>query len=237
MNEGLGASPGGIFLTSCDQIQAGAILAQTVYDDDGRVLLRRGIRLTDNHLQLLRRRGITSLYVTDREIDTVPSELVSQQVRADAVRTLRAAFTSAKAGAAFRAADVRRVVTQVMDDLLAQPFAVQALVDVRSHEGYVFAHSLMVCALSVLMGMTLAYRPDQLFELAMGALLHDIGKARIPTSVLNKPGALDDDEWALVRVHPAEGFEVLRATPGVPLPAAHVAYQHHERLDGSGYPR
>jgi HD-GYP domain-containing protein (c-di-GMP phosphodiesterase class II) len=75
-----------------------------------------------------------------------------------------------------------------------------------------------------------------LAELAAGALLHDIGKRHIPPHVLNKPGKLSDDEWELVREHPTSGFRELVARDDLTWPQLMMVYQHHERLDGSGYP-
>ena len=75
------------------------------------------------------------------------------------------------------------------------------------------------------------------FELAMAGYLHDLGKAMMPMEVLNKPSGLDEHEWEEARKHPVHAYELLRDTPGVPEKVVRAIYEHHERNDGSGYPR
>src|SRR5690606_26265523 len=73
-------------------------------------------------------------------------------------------------------------------------------------------------------------------EFGLSALMHDIGKVRTPREILNKPGSLSDEEFAIVRRHPVDGAEILRQTPEMPVLAPVVAFEHHLRLDGTGYP-
>ncbi|MEX2355537.1 MAG: HD domain-containing phosphohydrolase, partial [Thermaerobacterales bacterium] len=89
---------------------------------------------------------------------------------------------------------------------------------------------------SVTLGIASGLRRDRLLRLGFGAILHDVGKALLPRSLLQKPDALTKEEMAVVQEHSRYGFDIVRKLPVGPL-AAHVAYQHHERLDGSGYPR
>src|SRR5690606_17963818 len=90
---------------------------------------------------------------------------------------------------------------------------------------------------SLAIGLKLGYSEAQLEGLGIGAILHDIGKVAIPLEILNKKGKLSEEEYTLVKEHTTNGFEILRKIEELPLLAAHCAYQHHERLDGSGYPR
>jgi HD-GYP domain-containing protein (c-di-GMP phosphodiesterase class II) len=78
---------------------------------------------------------------------------------------------------------------------------------------------------------------DQMIDLGVGAMLHDIGKTQIPMEILMKPGKLTDEEYALMKEHSLQGYQMLKDIPDIPLLSAHCALQHHERLDGSGYPR
>ena len=87
------------------------------------------------------------------------------------------------------------------------------------------------------MGLALGFDQLKLQELAMGAILHDVGKVMIPDSILLKATRLNAEEWDEMKRHPRHGFNVLRRCPGIPARVAHVAYQHHERANGSGYPR
>jgi len=100
-----------------------------------------------------------------------------------------------------------------------------------------YMHSLNVCVYSTLLGIAYGYNRDEQSTLGLGALLHDVGKTRIPMDVLLKPGNLSNAEFSEMKRHTEQGFKLLKDEPNIPLLAAHCAFQHHERMDGSGYPR
>lgn len=127
-------------------------------------------------------------------------------------------------------------VNTLIADILASE-TIAGLDSLRSHNEYTFQHSVDVAALGVLLGRQLALDEDLLHHLALGCLLHDIGKMYIDTAILDKPGRLDPEEFALVQEHPRMGFELCRRMPIASLLPAHVAYQHHEQQAGGGYPR
>jgi len=105
----------------------------------------------------------------------------------------------------------------------------------RAHDPYTYRHSLRTVRLSLLLGRACGVSIDELRALSLGAVVHDIGKIFIPGEVLHKEGTLDEEEWAAVRRHPADGARLLRGVsspPGV----CRVVAEHHERLDGRGYP-
>ena len=112
------------------------------------------------------------------------------------------------------------------------------LSDVCVHDTYIFTHSLNVALYSLAVGMELKLPRNQLEDIGLGALMHDIGKVSMPKEILLKPGKLTDEEFTIIKIHSTEeGFDLLRNTHTVPLLVAHCAFQHHESLDGSGYPR
>ncbi|MBC7076240.1 MAG: HD-GYP domain-containing protein, partial [Syntrophomonadaceae bacterium] len=109
--------------------------------------------------------------------------------------------------------------------------------DIRTFDDYTFAHSVNVCILSLITGITLGYDDLKLRDLGIGALLHDIGKTKIDKEILNKPDDLTKEEFNEIKKHTVYGFKILRQYDDIPLLSAHIAYQHHERWDGQGYPR
>jgi HD-GYP domain-containing protein (c-di-GMP phosphodiesterase class II) len=111
------------------------------------------------------------------------------------------------------------------------------LMDMNTADHYLYKHSLNVCVYALVLGIANGYTEQQLIVLGLGALLHDIGKTQIPQRVLAKPQKLTDEEYKLMQAHAEIGYKILKDEPNIPLLAAHCAYQHHERLNGSGYPR
>lgn len=111
------------------------------------------------------------------------------------------------------------------------------LTDVCSYDQYIFTHSLNVTLYSLAIGMHLKLSTKNLETLGLGAILHDVGKMKVPAEILMKPGKLTEEEFEEIKKHSEEGFRILRNVQTIPLLVAHCAFQHHERLNGSGYPR
>jgi putative nucleotidyltransferase with HDIG domain len=106
---------------------------------------------------------------------------------------------------------------------------------VESRDPYTHGHQQRVAQLSLLIGVEMELSADDLNMLEMAALVHDVGKLAVPTEILNKPGILSDLEMSLIRVHSERGYEILRDIE-FGWPIADIVRQHHERMDGSGYP-
>jgi putative nucleotidyltransferase with HDIG domain len=114
--------------------------------------------------------------------------------------------------------------------------ALLALATLKEYDNYTFTHMVNVSILTMGQARALGIDGALLREFGLAALMHDIGKVRTPLEVLNKPDKLTDDEFAIMRRHVVDGAEILRATPEIPTLAPVVAFEHHLRLDGTGYP-
>jgi HD-GYP domain-containing protein (c-di-GMP phosphodiesterase class II) len=110
------------------------------------------------------------------------------------------------------------------------------LAGVKHHDNYSYVHSLRVATLLALFGQAAGLGDDDQLLLASGGLLHDVGKLTVPHEVLNKPGRLDAAEFAVMQTHVPETVRLLRASPAIPAPIITIAEQHHEKLNGQGYP-
>ncbi|HEX5437464.1 MAG TPA: HD-GYP domain-containing protein [Gemmatimonadaceae bacterium] len=135
---------------------------------------------------------------------------------------------------------IKRVVQGIVDQILNEEASLMGLTTLRDYDEYTFVHSVNVCIFSVALGRKLGLTRFQLYELGIAALMHDIGKARIPAEVLHKPGSLTDDEWRTMCSHPWLGVLALfgmRGHSDIPYRAMVVAFEHHKKTDLSGYPR
>jgi len=224
----------------------GMRLGKAIFSDDGLVLLGARMELTESMLARLERFGIQFIYVEDeRTEDLVFREIVSQETRARAVGEVRAQFRSLmdnsmrkrsvnglQLGRAFRS-----VIDMILDDITASSDTMLMLVNIHASDHYLFQHSVNVCIYSSILGQAYGYGRSELYTLALGALLHDIGKTSLPQDVLLKPSRLTQEEFELIKTHTTVGYKMLKDEPNIPLLSAHIALQHHERLDGTGYPR
>ncbi len=123
-----------------------------------------------------------------------------------------------------------------ISDMIAESGFSHWLETVRRHHEGTYQHCLLVTGTVAAFGLSLRLSKIDMERLYSAAMFHDIGKARIPLAVLDKPGRLDDHERALIETHPAAGYDALKATPGISCEILDAVRHHHEYLDGSGYP-
>ncbi|MBT8194508.1 MAG: HD-GYP domain-containing protein [Acidimicrobiia bacterium] len=128
-------------------------------------------------------------------------------------------------------------VEQLLEQVLLQPGSSLLLSTLKTHDEYTFYHSINTCLLALTVGQAIGLTNEQLIELGVGSLLHDLGKIRVPIEVIQYPGRLDDAMWAEIRRHPHEGAQAILAGSGRGQEvAALVALEHHARYDLTGYP-
>jgi HD-GYP domain-containing protein (c-di-GMP phosphodiesterase class II) len=216
------------------------VLARSVYDSAGRIVLAKGVSLKRQYIKRLVELGYAYMYVLDpweTLEDACVDEPISEQTRIQAVASLREAMDSIRRTGSADLRHLSRIVDEIIDEISSNPDVLVSVVDIKGYDNYTYSHSVNVCVLAVLLGLEKGLNRSDVKDLGEGAILHDIGKLFIPDEILNKNGPLTDEEFELVRRHTNDGFEVLRRKRSISLFSAHVAYQHHERLDGSGYPR
>jgi putative nucleotidyltransferase with HDIG domain len=212
-------------------------LARAVRDHRGRVLLAEGVVLTERMLHALRSRGYRSIYVINPLApDVMVDDAIQEQTRVHAERTVREALRRTSEGSPIDTRAVTSAVDAIVNDLHGNPDVVFSLATLRSVDDHTFVHCVNVCVYCLILARGLGLDRGDLRRLGAGAILHDIGKVRY-RELVDRHGPLTPEEFELVKRHTTDGYEMLRRQPGIDLLSAHVALQHHERLDGSGYPR
>jgi putative nucleotidyltransferase with HDIG domain len=129
------------------------------------------------------------------------------------------------------------VTDAIMGNILEDDHAFASLVKVTSYDYYTYTHSINVIVYSLGFGKRLGLSFDELQILGHGAALHDIGKSKIPPEVLNKPGRLTEEEFEIIKSHPKKGVEILEALGETDARVLDAVNFHHEKIDGSGYPK
>ena len=240
-----------------EQLEPGLALARAIYNDRGDVLLARGVMLPSRYISALEALGFYAVYVSDGIGDDLdPPEVLSEQLRVATYKHVRELFdvvqnvtslhgkagrqdalTQLSTSTGPQVAQLYRDVEKIVDEVMTAD-TLSGVASLKSHDSYTFEHSVEVTVAGVMLGKRLYLPPQELHQLALGCLCHDIGKADIPTEILSKPGRLSEEEFAVVMEHPRAGYEAvqqfLRSSDNI---ARHVVWQHHERQDGNGYPR
>ena len=129
----------------------------------------------------------------------------------------------------------KKVIGELVESVIRNPDALTCFTQLKKKDEYTAQHSMRVCILALAFGRHVGLDKHELNLLGLGALLHDIGKMKVPNEILNKPGTLNDYEYALMKSHVPRGVEILDKTSGIPRPAIEVARCHHERYSGNGY--
>ncbi len=158
------------------------------------------------------------------------------KICSQAKQAVSSMFNEARMGKALDAADAMPLVEEIATSVYRNPSAIISLARLKTADEYTYMHSVAVCALMVALARQLGMNETQARQAGMAGLLHDIGKMMIPMEILNKPGRLTDEEFDIVKSHPAEGHKLLLEGQGVDEVALDVCLHHHEKMDGSGYP-
>ncbi|MDD4503580.1 MAG: HD-GYP domain-containing protein [Clostridiaceae bacterium] len=220
-----------------DKVKEGMVLARTLHSYDGNILLNAGIILKNSYIAKFSDLGIREVYVEDEiSRDIVLKDVVSEETRFEARINIKNAMDSIRYGNSLDVKPVRNSVCNMIDELMDVKDTMVNLQDLKSNDQYTFSHSVNVCVLSLITGISMKFDEEKLKELGIGAMLHDVGKIKIPSKILNKPGSLTTEEFNIVKKHTSYGYELLKKSKVLSTYASYIALTHHERYDGEGYP-
>ncbi len=164
---------------------------------------------------------------------------VAKRTYSQGVAVAKEVVTGIRLGRTTSVKKVKRAVQMIVDQVLNNETSLMGLTTLRGYDEYTFTHSVNVCIFAVALGKKLGFSKVQLYDLGMTALMHDIGKARIPLDILNKTSGLDDVEWRVMQAHPWFGALTLfnlRGYDEIPYRSILVAHEHHMKTDLTGYP-
>ena len=168
---------------------------------------------------------------------TLEEELPNARQTYQAAKTIvQNAMHDTRLGRAINMDEVNRVVSDMSDSVLRNPDALTSLTRLKNFDEYTFYHSVNTSILAMSLGRHLEFDRTALHQIGVGSLLHDIGKTKIPPEILNKPGRFEPDEMEIMKQHVLRGVEVLSTTTGLGDSYLRPALEHHERVDGTGYP-
>jgi len=145
-------------------------------------------------------------------------------------------FNAVRSGGLFHIDQVRQSVEDCVNNIIVNPHSMLWLSMIKNKDEYTSEHSLNVAILSIALGRAEGLVQSDLEDLGICAMLHDVGKTKIPSEILNREGSLDEKEFEVMKMHTIHGKKLLIGQPNIPAAAVDIALSHHERMDGSGYP-
>ncbi|HWP97298.1 MAG TPA: HD domain-containing phosphohydrolase [Syntrophomonadaceae bacterium] len=219
-----------------EDLKPGMVVARTVVGFTGKLLITHNTALTDTYINRLGKLGIGSVYIKDGLDDIDIPEIISEQVRSSVSSHLSTSLKSFSISNSLNVSAFKKSAKLLIDNIIRNRNVLIQLEDIRVYSDYVFIHSINVAAFAIMTGLSLGYSDSNLMDLGLGALLHDIGMIAMDSAILDNPAALTNIERNQIETHPEIGFNTLR-THNVSAIASNIAFQHHEKVDGSGYPR
>jgi len=219
----------------------GKVVKYDVLNNVGLVIIKANITITQEHLDVARRHRINPLdivldngivFATSASNPMSPINLMTRHVVDESIRLFRTIeFTKEIPIAQFE-----KTIIPTVQKISNDPNIFNLFEAIKAKDDYTHQHNIGVAVLATLIGKWLNINNKELEILSLAAILHDVGKVKLPMELLHKAGKLTKDEYKVVQQHTVLGYQLLRDTPDLPPQVAIVALQHHEREDGSGYP-
>lgn len=226
-----------------DLLLTGMRVGHTIYNSRGEMLISKNVVLNKRYIKSLKKLGIPALYIIDESLpDFYIDDVITERSRVEAIKLVRNILqgqndTRSRLDNALINKS-REIISDIIEQLLDNPYLMVNMIDIRNMDDYLFGHSVNVCVLSLITGISLGYNRNKLMNLGIGSLMHDMGKTLIPGHILNKPGPLSDDEFSVIKKHSEYGYSILtNNNSSIKKLSALIALQHHERYNGEGYPK
>lgn len=202
------------------------------------ILIRAGMKELNRFAKKLEELGIRFLYIEDilsKDIDI--EDVVSDRTRIKCKKSLNIILKKVKSDFTMDSTLVTELVENLMDEILNHPKTLFSLSAIDHTDESTLNHSINATIYAVCMGIELGLEQNMLVELAEGTILHDLGKTVLDKKILMKPGSLNAEEFEHIKQHTVLGYELLKKIPGLSERSRQISLYHHERMDGSGYPR
>lgn len=224
-------------------LRPGQKLATDVKFNDNRIFLKSQVILTERLIARIKNIGFQGLYIDDDiSKDLTVANIVSDELMYKAKTEIKSLFLVAETPwknqkVIMHLRTIRSVINEMVDEILRNRKTMINVVDLRTFDDYTFSHSLNVAVLSVVVGTVMKMERHLLQELAMGSLIHDIGKIFIDKNIINKNGKLTPEEYEQVKQHSQKGYDYLLKTyNGLSDNSLMAVLEHHEQYNGEGYP-
>jgi HD-GYP domain-containing protein (c-di-GMP phosphodiesterase class II) len=213
------------------------VIGKNIIDGEGRVLLTAGQTLTIKYVQRIQSLDIDYVYIQDDLDIEDPAPPVRPATFSRATASFKKCYDQCVQTGKVNLRAMQSQVDNIINDLMNNSTIMYGLAEVKEYDDYTYEHSVNVCVLSLILGISQDYSKYQLQSLGIGSMLHDIGKIKIPLEIINKPSRLTYDEIIEIKKHPLTGYQLATESNDLPRGAGQAIMQHHEYVNGRGYPR
>lgn len=218
-----------------NSLQPGVELAKNLFSDDAQLLLPAGTVINQEHLDSFAKRGIIEVFVAE-EKKVKRSTKSFDDVYDDSLLAVKSFLMETKLGQPLDSQEVNSTVDSLLNQVLDELNVFKGISVMKGKDEYLFTHAINVSILAMLVGRWMKLKEQQIRDLGISGLLHDLGKVFISDEILNKPERLTDEEYEEIKKHSSLGHDVLMKQGWVSPEVAQAVLYHHERTDGSGYP-
>ncbi|NMB34597.1 MAG: HD-GYP domain-containing protein [Clostridium sp.] len=225
-------------LLSTYELKTGMMLGETVLNNYGAVIVSEGTILDEYIIRKLGNLELPKIKVICEE-NNIPlretSDAFNMQYSKN-MDSIRNIICDLEAGKGIDVGKINRVAESVILKASERKDIVRCLNQIKLSGEYLYTHSINVSLLSMLLGKWLGYKETEIKKLVIAGLLHDVGKTRVSSKILNKPGKLTEEEYNEIKKHAVYGYRILENEKNMDKDVSHAVLMHHEREDGSGYP-
>lgn len=223
-------------------LQEGMIIGKDLYGKDGILLLKEGQEITSTNIKRIDNLGYQGIYIVDKiskDIDI--QNIIDDTLRQKTVSAVKHVYdcleNDDKRKNEVNIFETKLLIENIIDEIIHNKHLIINMVDLKVFDDYTYYHSVNVAVISIVIGMTINLSRKDLCKLGLGALLHDIGKVFVPKEILNKKDPLTDEEMEIVKSHSERGYDYLKEKWEIPIKSYTAVLFHHERYNGTGYPR
>lgn len=219
-----------------------SFVAEDIYDLNGRILVKKNNKLSATYADRIKNAGYSSVYILEPLLDVETQPLIPTELRNDAVNKIKTLHQLIR-DTQNKGLEIHNLIDDLLKlgldleyELNARRMTTIDYIDIKSTLTYTYEHCVATAMLAFLLAKSLSYSPQEMSQIFVGALFHDIGMAAIDETVFMKNGKLNLEEFVKIKEHPKLGHGLIKDLPQFNAYTKVVVLQHHEKLDGTGYP-
>jgi len=235
-------------LVFIEDLKAGMILGEDIMNNDSVVFLSEGMEITERHIRNFENFGIDFVNIKESVIEEAfeekvliesESELYSKRINEEYSKTINSfkdLYNNVRLGKHVVLEEVKSNIQPLLTEISTNNNILGSLRMIQANDEYTYTHSVNVGLISSMIGKWMNYTELDISNLAVAGFMHDLGKCKIPLEILNKPAKLSSQEFDIMKMHSTHSYQILDASEGANYDTLFGVLEHHERIDGGGYP-